>query len=310
MTHPDPVRRYLGAIPYRLQLAGGWIDQPFVSRHNPQPPGSIVVVQIEPNFRPMDRSGIASSTRAIAAKLWQGSLPKGPRPKLVRELFAVENRDKAEPSGSQDMIGLIYPGINRLDYDFNVEGGVFPAHIESLKAARTACWLEKVLHLLPVVPRPEGYTPLGTRNLTPQWVAQLGQSGRDCFEAIRRHDVAALGESFNLNMKCWAALLPDVLRHPLIKVDLVELLQAYQQRYPGAMYSGCGGGYLIVAAAEPVPGSLGISVRLAKGAPRKDGHAAAPRKSARPAVVCDYCAALPPFSPENDQDCFAASPET
>ena len=30
MSHPDPIRRYLGAIPNRLQLAGGWIDQPFV----------------------------------------------------------------------------------------------------------------------------------------------------------------------------------------------------------------------------------------------------------------------------------------
>jgi hypothetical protein len=54
-----------GSIPNRLQLAGGWIDQPFVSRHNPKPPGSMVVVQIEPDFRPMDRSGIASGTRAV-----------------------------------------------------------------------------------------------------------------------------------------------------------------------------------------------------------------------------------------------------
>ena len=35
----SPVARYLGTIPNRLQLAGGWIDQPFVSRHNPGPPG-------------------------------------------------------------------------------------------------------------------------------------------------------------------------------------------------------------------------------------------------------------------------------
>ena len=31
----DPI----GAIPYRLALAGGWIDQPFMSRHNPEPFG-------------------------------------------------------------------------------------------------------------------------------------------------------------------------------------------------------------------------------------------------------------------------------
>ena len=76
--------------------------------------------------------------------------------------------------------------------------------------------------------------------------------------------MAALGRSFNLNMKCWEALLPQVVRHPLIKLDLPGLLRAYQARYPGAMYSGCGGGYLIVAAEEPVPGSFTVKVRLAK----------------------------------------------
>jgi hypothetical protein len=257
-----PLAKLLGSIPNRLQLAGGWIDQPFVSRHNPKPPGAMVVVQIEPSFRPMDRSGIASGTRSIAMKLWRGRLPNRPREQLVRELYAAENQGKAEPSGSQDMIGLIYPGINRLDYHFEVEGGVFPSHIESHNDARTARWLEKVLHLLAVAPRPEGYSPLGQRNLAPPWVARLGQSGRDCFEAICRRDVAALGQSLNLNMKCWETLLPHVVRHPLIKLDLAGLLRAYQQRYAGAMFSGCGGGYLIVVADEPVPGSFAVKVRV------------------------------------------------
>ncbi|HPC60199.1 MAG TPA: hypothetical protein PKX23_06045 [Verrucomicrobiota bacterium] len=257
------LNRVLGRIPYRLQLAGGWIDQPFVSRHNPDPPGSMVVVQIEPNFRPMDRSGLATGTRAVAMKLWGGRLPRRAPETLVRELYRAENQGKAEPSGSQDMIGLIYPGINRLDYDFAVQGGVFPAHIESLKDARTARWLEGVLHLLPVAPRPEGYAPLGRQNLEAKWVARLGQSGRDCFEAIGRRDVAALGRALNLNMKCWETLLPDVLRHPRLQVDLPALLKAYQRRYAGAMYSGCGGGYLIVAAEEAVPGAFKVNIRIA-----------------------------------------------
>lgn len=264
MNTTGSLSRVLGAIPSRLQLAGGWIDQPFVSRHNPKPPGSMVVVQIEPTFRPMDRSGIASGTRAIAAQLWNGRLPRRPPADLVRELYEAENKGKAEPSGSQDMIGLIYPGINRLDYDFKVEGGVFPSHIESLNNARTARWLERVLHLLPIEPRPEGYNLLGVKNLDPKWVARLGQSGQDCFDAIWRRDLAALGRSLNLNMTCWKTLLPHVVRHPLIRVDLMSLLRSYQGRYPGAMYSGCGGGYLIVAADEPVPGSFTVNVRIAK----------------------------------------------
>jgi len=258
----DPILRMLGAIPNRLQLVGGWIDQPFMSRHNPKPPGSMVVVQIEPNFRPMDRSGIASGTRTIAMKLWKGRLPNRPREELVRELYAAENKGKVEPSGSQDMIGLIYPGVNRLDYDFAANGGVFPVHVESLNSARVARWLGKVLHLLPVEPRPEGYSPLGEKNLDSKWIARLGQSGHDCFDAIRRMDVAALGASLNLNMECWETLLPHVVRHPLIKLDLMGLLKAYQQRYAGAMYSGCGGGYLIVASREPVPGAFHVNVRV------------------------------------------------
>jgi len=257
----DPLLRVLGAIPNRLQLAGGWIDQPFVSRYNPEPPGSMVVVQIEPNFRPMERSGIASGTRAIAMRLWKGRLPDRPHAELVRELYAAENKGKAEPSGSQDMIGLIYPGVNRLDYDCNVEGGVFTSHIESINSIRVARWLEKVLHLLPVGPRPLGYNPIGRKNLDPKWVARLSRSGKDCFEAIRRRDVKALGASLNLNMKCWETLLPNTVRHPLIKTDLMGLLKAYQQRYDGAMYSGCGGGYLIVASTEMVPGSFQVNVR-------------------------------------------------
>jgi hypothetical protein len=259
---PSPVAKYLGAIPNRLQLAGGWIDQPFVSRHNSRPPGSMVVVQIEPSFRPMDRSGIASGTRVVAMKIWRGKLPNRPREQLVRELYQAENKGKTAPSGSQDMIGLIYPGINRLDYDANIQNGIFPVHIESCNDRQVARWLETVLHLIPVEPRPPGYTPLGRKNLKPQWVARLGESGKNCYQAIVGMDAKALGASLNLNMKCWEVLLPHVVRHPLIRVDLMGLLKAYQKQYYGAMYSGCGGGYLIIVSPQPVPGALQINVRL------------------------------------------------
>ncbi len=259
----SPLARLLGPIPNRLQLAGGWIDQPFVSRHNPRPPGSMVVVQIEPDFRPMDRSGFASGTRAIAMKLWKGKLPNRPWVDLVRQLYQAENKGKAEPSGSQDMIGLIYPGVNRLDYDYKVHGGVFPLHIESCTSAKVARWLENVLHLIAVEPRPEGYSPLGVKHLDPRWVARLGQCGRDCYDAIIHRDVKALGAALNLNMKCWEILLPQVVRHPRLRVDLPSLLEAYQGQYQGAMYSGCGGGYLIVVSEKPVPGAFRVTIRIA-----------------------------------------------
>lgn len=223
----------------------------------------MVVVGVEPEFWFMERAGIATGTRVIATARWRGRLPNRPPAKLVRELYDAENKGKAEPSGSQDMVGLIYPGINRLDYDFAANGGVFPSHIESINSPRIARWLERVIHLLPVAPRPDGYNPLGEKNLSARWIARLGQSGWDCFEAIRRMDAAALGASMNECMKCWATLLPHTVRHATIKTDLVGLLKAYQSQYPGAMYSGCGGGYLFVVSEKPVPGALRVRVRLA-----------------------------------------------
>lgn len=261
MSSGPRLHRVIGSIPNRLALAGGWIDQPFVSRLNPKPPGSMVVVSLLPTFRAMGRSGLASGTRAVADRLWKGRLPKRDPATLVRELYKAENAGKTDPSGSQDMIGLIYPGISRLDYDYAHEGGVFPVRIESLSSLRVVRWLESVLQLLPLEPRPADYSPLGEKNLDPKWVARLGRTGKSCFEAIRSMDLSALGASLNDCMQCWEKLLPQTVHHPSLKLDLKRLLRVYQDQYPGAMFSGCGGGYLIVAARERVPGAFSLNIR-------------------------------------------------
>jgi hypothetical protein len=251
----------ISRIPQRMALAGGWIDQPFLSRLNPAPPGSMVVAALEPTMRFMDRAGMASGTRKVAVELWGGVLPDSDPATLTRELYAAENAGKADPSGSQDMIGLIYPGVSRLDYDYSHEGGLFPVHIESNRDPKVARWLEQVIWVLPVAQRPEGYNPLGVKNLDPGWIRRLGQTGKDCFAAIVARDLAGLGESMNHCMRCWEELLPQVVVHPLITLDLKQYLSYFQSRYPGAMYSGCGGGYLFVASTEPVPGGFQVQVR-------------------------------------------------
>jgi hypothetical protein len=251
----------IGRIPHRLALAGGWIDQPFVSTLNPAPPGSMVVVGLEPDRWFMERAGVASGTRRVALRLWNGALPPRPPEELVRELYRAENEGHAEPSGSQDMIGLIYPGINRLDYDAAHEGGYFPAHIESTCDPGVARWLESVLQLVPVNQRPEGYNPLGVKNLDPEWARRLGQTGKDCYAAILRRDLRALADSMNACMECWEAILPHTVRHPKITIDLKGILANFQSRYPGAMYSGCGGGYLMVIAGQDVPGAFRVRIR-------------------------------------------------
>jgi hypothetical protein len=252
----------VGALPYRLQLAGGWIDQPFVSSCNPEPPGSMVVVFLQPVVRYMDRCGMATGTRVVAQALWGETLPPGREPaSLVRELYAAENANRIDPSGSQDMCGLIYPGISRLDYDARVDGGWFPARVTSTTDPEVVAWLERVIHLVPVMQRPPGYGPLGIKRLDPAWIARLSASGRACFDAIVAMDLAALGESFNECSRAWDAILPQVFVHPTINVDLKGLLAGYAAQHPGAMMSGCGGGYVIVASETAPPGSSTVKVR-------------------------------------------------
>ena len=65
-------------------------------------------------------------------------------------------------------------------------------------------------------------------------------------------------------MVCWETLLPHTVRHPTIRIDLMGILEYYQSRYVGAMYSGCGGGYIYVVSEEPVPGALRVDVRYKK----------------------------------------------
>lgn len=205
---------------------------------------------------------MGTSTRKVALKIWGDSLPDRDPAELTRELYAAENASKPEPSGSQDMAGIIYPGISRLDYDFSYEGGFYPAQVESTQDAQIARWLEEVIYMIPVAQRPRNYFPLGEKNLDPVWIARLGRSGKDCYEAILAKNSRALGASMNLCMACWEKILPQTVRHPLITTDLMALLGYYQQRYAGAMYSGCGGGYLYVVSDEPVAGAFQVQVRI------------------------------------------------
>jgi hypothetical protein len=259
---PD-ITQVIGKLPYRMAFAGGWIDQPFVSSHNPTPPGSMVVVAIQPDIPFMDRCGMGTSTRKVARQLWGEHLPDADPSVQVRKLYAAENQGKSDPSGSQDMVGILYPGVNRLDYDFDHEGGYFPVHIEANNDPTVAKWLEEHIYMVPINQRSAGYNPLEEKNLDPLWISKLGKSGVDCFEAIIAMDAQGLGESMAACMRCWEAILPNTVRHPTIRIDLKAILAHYQQRYLGAMYSGCGGGYLYVVADEPVPGGFQVRVRRA-----------------------------------------------
>ncbi len=207
---------------------------------------------------------MGTSTRKVAMQLWGNEIPAGEPAVLMKNLYAAENEGKQAPSGSQDMAGIIYPGVSRLDYDFNHAGGYFPIHVESNNDPTVAAWLENVVNLVPVNQRPPGYDPLEEKNLDPEWIQHLGQTGKDCFSAIIARNARALGASMNECMLCWQHILPGTVRHHTIAIDLLEILSHYQNRYYGAMYSGCGGGYLYVVSEEPVLEGFKVNIRVAK----------------------------------------------
>jgi cytidyltransferase-like protein len=238
-------------FPYRLCLAGGWIDQPWVSKIHP---GSVVVAQIWPTMDFNDRSGLATSSRKIGIEIWGDRYPDGDYKQNAKLLFGAENPPgKAYVSGSQDHIGLLYPGINRLYY----RGGYWPERIDSATDKDTCEWLSDVIWLVSLEPRPHGYDPLKIMHLEKPLVKELGEAGDSCWEAIMKKDIQGLGRSMKNTLLSWRKILP--LTVPDWVLDEIE--RKYLPNYPGAITSGSGGGYVMIASDKPVEGAIKIKVR-------------------------------------------------
>lgn len=138
-------------LPFRICLAGGWMDQPWVSCHHP---GSVVVVNIHPTRDFNLRSGMATSTRQCWQRLAPYDLFPGDPVELARLLFGYENPPGTRyVSGSQDHLGLTLPGVNRLVY----AGAYWPQRIDSTVDEATCAWLEQSLVLVELSERPAGY---------------------------------------------------------------------------------------------------------------------------------------------------------
>lgn len=238
-------------FPYRLCLAGGWMDQPWVSEVHP---GSVVVAQIWPTIDFNDRSGMATSSRSVGIELWGDQLPAGDPVRNAQLLFGAENPPGSEYiSGSQDQIGLLVPGISRLDYN----GSYWPEKIENTVDKETCEWLSGVLHLVPLQPRPEGYNPILRKNLEPHLVKRLGESGVNCFEAIQKKNVDLLGKAMKETFLAWSEMLPDTVPRWVME----EMENNYFPNYPGAITSGSGGGYIVFPSEREVEGTIKIKVK-------------------------------------------------
>jgi cytidyltransferase-like protein len=236
-------------FPYRIALAGGWIDQPWVSEVCS---GSMVVASIYPTLSFHDRSGMATSSRKIAIELWGDRLPCGRPERMAELLFGAENPPGSEyVSGSQDHLGLLLPGISKLYY----AGKYWPEKIDSTRDKETCRWLENVLHLVPLKPRPMGYDPLEVKKLGRRWVKQLGDSGEACYASILKRDVAGLGASLRKSLEAWQKILPKT-----VPDSVLQEIRKYSS-FPGATFSGAGGGYVIVASEKKIEGALKIRIR-------------------------------------------------
>jgi hypothetical protein len=236
-------------LPYRMCIAGGWMDQPWVSEVHP---GSVVVVGLAPFREFNDRSGMATSSRKKARELWGDVFPPGDRERTAKMLFACENPPgTAYVSGSQDAIGLVYPGVNRLDYS----GKYWPHHIESCNDPEIIAWLQSVIRFVPLAPRPDHYNPLLKKDLSVANVKLLGEAGYRCYDAILRKDLSGLGAALNDTLEGWRRILPLTVNAE------IEARIAEYRGHAGAIFSGCGGGYIIVASDKPVRDGFPVIIR-------------------------------------------------
>ena len=238
-------------FPYRICIAGGWIDQPWVSKIYP---GSVVVAQLWPTIDFNDRSGMATSSRKVALDLWNGKIPEGDPVRNAKLLFGAENPpDCKYVSGSQDQIGLLVPGISRLYYD----GGYWPEKIDNCINREICDWLSDVLHLIPTDPRPVGFDPIAVKNLEKAYVRELGEAGTLCWESIQKMDIAGLGMAMTATFLAWRKILPETVPDWLMN----EMEEKYFRGYAGAISSGSGGGYIVVASEKEVEGAIKVKVR-------------------------------------------------
>lgn len=243
--------RGLMNIPYRIDLAGGWLDQPWVSKHAP---GPVVTISIEPSLDFFRRSGMATSTRERATQLWGNEIPMSNREELARLLFCSDNMPGTEfISGSQDALGIVMPGVNRLYYDAEY----WPKTIDSIQDEEVLAWLEGHLKLVPLFPRPAEYSVISNVDVHKAGVEALAGYAEDCWQAVRQMDLPGLGTAVSGVLQAQVAMFPNMMND-----EIRRRMDAVQDRAFGMKVSGAGGGgYLILVTDRQIEGSLPIRIR-------------------------------------------------
>ena len=243
--------RTIHQMPFRIDLAGGWLDQPWVSQHYS---GPVVTISLEPTIQFNDRSGMASSTRRAAIDMWGPRLPVGDHEKLAKILFAYDNPPGTKViSGSQDAIGIVFPGLAKAHYD----GAYWPVKIDRLGHESALRFVESSLYLVTLGPRHTSYDVLADTHIDESQAKALADAAEECWDAILQRDLPAFGQSIRAGFEAQIAMFPNMMTE-----TVAQLIERYRDCSLGWKLSGAGGGgYLILVSDQPIENAVRVVAR-------------------------------------------------
>ena len=239
-------------LPYRLDLAGTWIDQPYVSCHGA---GWAITISLEPTVEFMERAGMSTSTRNAARKIWPYELPAYNEEMLARLLFCFENDPEREGhiSGAQDAIGICVSGLCRHYYD----NRYWPSRIETCRDEAVLSWLESHLCLVPMFPRRPDTSVVEGKDITPEKVKALASAADRCWEAILACDLASFAAAYQASFEAQIAMFPAMMAE-----GVQEYIKAWRGSALAWKMAGAGGGGYLALVVESVPeGAVPVKIR-------------------------------------------------
>ena len=245
-------------IPTRLDLAGTWIDQPYVSCFAP---GWALTISLEPTFEVRERCGLSTSTRNMIRKIWPFQLPNMDPEMLAKLVFCFENdpeRSDGIISGAQDSIGICIPGLCRHWYN----GRFWPEKIEICTDESVLAFLEEHICLIPIFPRRPGCSVVEGKDITETKVKALAKAADDCWNAILAKDIDAFASSYKASFEAQVAMFPAMIQ-PGVQ-DCIDLYSALGGVLAWKMPGAGGGGYLalICSGKDDFPqGAIRIVIR-------------------------------------------------